>query len=273
MNQASISQLLGIPPDTLVYARGITKSFGAIETLRGVDLDIRAGSVTCIIGPSGSGKSTLLRCINHLESPSAGTMIVGGQFLAYDLRDGRLYEVSQRVLSQRRAGIGMVFQSFNLFSHMTVMENLVEAPISVRGIPAGLARSEAGDLLERVGLSDKAAAYPRELSGGQQQRVAIVRALAMKPKLLLFDEPTSALDPHLVHEVLQVMRDLATNGTTMVVVTHEIEFARDLADQLIFLEDGLVAERGRPSDLLDRPQSFGLQRFLVSNQTRHPAAL
>jgi polar amino acid transport system ATP-binding protein len=273
MNQPSIRQQLGIPTDTLVYARGITKTFGAIETLLGVDLDIRAGTVTCIIGPSGSGKSTLLRCINHLENPSAGTVIVDGQFLAYDLRDGRLHEVSQRVLSQRRAGIGMVFQSFNLFSHMTVMENLIEAPISVRGIPAGQARSEAITLLERVGLSDKAATYPRELSGGQQQRVAIIRALAMKPKLLLFDEPTSALDPHLVNEVLQVMRDLATSGTTMVVVTHEIEFARELADQLIFLEGGRVAERGRPSDLLERPQSLGLQQFLASTQTRPPATL
>jgi polar amino acid transport system ATP-binding protein len=270
MTAPPVAEQFGIPPDVLVFARGIRKSHGNTEILRGVDLTVRAGTVTCIIGPSGSGKSTLLRCVNHLERPSAGTMIVDGRYLPYDLAEGKLREVSQRTLSRRRAEIGMVFQSFNLFSHMSVLDNLTEAPISVRGVPRREARLEALQLLERVGLSDRAQAYPRELSGGQQQRIAIARALAMKPKLLLFDEPTSALDPHLVNEVLNVMRDLAASGTTMLVVTHEIDFARDLANHLIFLEAGLVVEEGKPADLLDRPLSAGLQNFLAAMQRRQP---
>jgi polar amino acid transport system ATP-binding protein len=272
MSSVSSREQFNIAPGTVVYGRGITKTYGNIETLKGVDLDIAAGSVTGVIGPSGSGKSTLLRCINHLEKPSSGIMVVDGQFLAYDLRDGQLHEVSQSVLNRRRAEIGMVFQSYNLFPHMTALENLIEAPVAVRGLTRQQARTEAMELLDRVGLADKAGCYPRELSGGQQQRVAITRALAMKPKLLLFDEPTSALDPHLVNEVLEVMRNLATGGTTMVVVTHEIEFVRDLADQLIFLENGVVAERGRPVDLLGNPQSAGLAAFLASTQSRNSAA-
>jgi len=253
--------------DTMVLARGLRKSFGDSEALKGIDLDVPTGSVTCIIGPSGSGKSTLLRCINHLEPPTSGTLLVGGQYVGYDLRNGRLREVRQSVLSQRRAGIGMVFQAFNLFAHMTVLENLIEAPMAVHRLPRGEAVSAAMLLLERVGLLDKAGAYPRQLSGGQQQRVAIARALAMKPRVLLFDEPTSALDPQLGREVLSVMRTLAESGITMVVVTHEIEFARKAADQVIFLDAGVVVERGKPADILDNPQSASLQRFLSGTLT------
>ena len=252
----------GVPPGTMVFARGVRKSFGPLEVLKGIDLDVPVGSVACIIGPSGSGKSTFLRCINHLEKLTAGILLVDGEFIGYDLRDGRLYEVSNRLLGQRRAEIGMVFQSFNLFSHMTALENLIEAPTQVRGVPLAEARREAEALLDRVGLADKASRYPRELSGGQQQRVAIARALAMKPKVLLFDEPTSALDPELVGEVLLVMRDLAQSGMTMVVVTHEIGFAREVGDQLIFMEDGAVVERGSPRDMIADPKSLRTREFL-----------
>ncbi len=252
----------GVPPGTMVFARGVRKSFGQTEVLKGIDIDVPTGSVACIIGPSGSGKSTFLRCINHLEKLTAGVLLVDGEFVGYDLRDDKLYEVKHSLLCQRRAEIGMVFQSFNLFSHMTALENLIEAPRQVRGIPDAQARAEGMALLARVGLADKASSYPRELSGGQQQRVAIARALAMKPKVLLFDEPTSALDPELVGEVLLVMRDLAETGMTMVVVTHEIGFAREVGDQLIFMEDGNVVERGTPREMIANPQSPRTREFL-----------
>jgi polar amino acid transport system ATP-binding protein len=246
----------------MVFARGVRKSYGHLEVLKGVDLDVPVGSVACIIGPSGSGKSTFLRCINHLEKLSGGILLVDSEFVGYDLVDDRLYEVKDDLLCRRRAEIGMLFQSFNLFSHMTVMENLIEAPTQVRRMPVEQAKEEAAVLLARVGLSDKVDRYPRELSGGQQQRVAIARAMAMKPKVLLFDEPTSALDPELVGEVLQVMRDLAESGMTMVVVTHEIAFAREIGDQLIFMDEGVIVERGAPREMIANPQSLRTQEFL-----------
>ncbi|PPE81905.1 ectoine/hydroxyectoine ABC transporter ATP-binding protein EhuA [Kaistia algarum] len=252
----------GAAPDAMVFARGVRKSYGPLEVLKGIDMTVPAGSVACIIGPSGSGKSTFLRCINHLEKLSGGILLVDGDFVGYDLRDGKLYEVKNSLLCKRRADIGMVFQSFNLFSHMTVMENLIEAPTRVRGVPVAEARAKAAVLLERVGLSDKLGRYPRELSGGQQQRVAIARALAMNPKVLLFDEPTSALDPELVGEVLQVMRDLADSGMTMVVVTHEIGFAREVGDQLVFMDQGVIVERGAPREMIADPQSPRTREFL-----------
>ncbi|MBN9016589.1 MAG: amino acid ABC transporter ATP-binding protein [Rhizobiales bacterium] len=246
----------------MVFARGVRKSFGPLEVLKGIDLVVPTGSVACIIGPSGSGKSTFLRCINHLEQISGGVLLVDGEFVGYDLRDGKLYEVKNSLLCKRRADIGMVFQSFNLFSHMTVMQNLIEAPTRVRGVPVQEARARAEALLARVGLSEKVNSYPRELSGGQQQRVAIARALAMNPKVLLFDEPTSALDPELVGEVLQVMRDLADSGMTMVVVTHEIGFAREVGDALIFMDQGVIVEQGLPRDMIADPQSPRTREFL-----------
>ena len=251
----------GVAPDSMVFARGVRKSFGGLEVLKGVDLDVPVGSVTCIIGPSGSGKSTFLRCINHLEKLSGGILLVDSEFVGYDLRDDKLYEVKNNLLCKRRAEIGIVFQSFNLFSHMTVLENLIEAPIGVKRLPADEAKEIAHALLRRVGLSDKVRAYPRELSGGQQQRVAIARALAMNPKVLLFDEPTSALDPELVGEVLLVMRDLAESGMTMVVVTHEIGFAREVGDQLIFMDHGVVCERGEPREMISNPRHTRTQEF------------
>ncbi|MDR3470395.1 MAG: amino acid ABC transporter ATP-binding protein [Devosia sp.] len=246
----------------MVFARSVRKSFGPLEVLKGVDIDVPAGSVACIIGPSGSGKSTFLRCINHLEKLTSGLLLVDSEFVGYDLRGDRLHEVRNSLLCKRRTEIGMVFQSFNLFSHLTVLENLVEAPVQVRGIRIEEARGIGEALLARVGLADKCSRYPHELSGGQQQRVAIARALAMDPKLILFDEPTSALDPELVGEVLQVMRDLAQSGMTMVVVTHEIAFAREVGDQLIFMEDGLVLERGNPRQMIAEPRSQRTREFL-----------
>lgn len=252
----------GASEDAMVFARGVRKSYGPLEVLKGIDLTVPTGSVACIIGPSGSGKSTFLRCINHLEQLSGGVLLVDGEFVGYDLHDGKLYEVRDSLLCRRRADIGMVFQSFNLFSHMTVMENLIEAPTQVRGVSAAEARAAAEILLARVGLSEKAGRYPRELSGGQQQRVAIARALAMNPKVLLFDEPTSALDPELVGEVLQVMRDLALSGMTMVVVTHEIGFAREVGDELIFMDEGVIVERGPPREMIADPKSPRTREFL-----------
>lgn len=266
MTRGLEAEAFAVPEGAMIYARGLRKSLGGVGLLNGLDLEVQAGTVTCVIGPSGSGKSTLLRCINHLETPDAGHVLVDGQFLGYDLRGNSLHEVSEAVLCRRRAQVGMVFQSFNLFPHLTVMGNLIEAPLAVLGVSRHEAIAAAKLLLERVGLSDKADAWPRDLSGGQQQRVAIARALAMKPKALLFDEPTSALDPMLVGEVLKVMRELATGGTTMIVVTHEIEFARDVADQLLYLEDGRVIEQGRPAELLENPQSAGLRRLLSRSQ-------
>lgn len=253
----------GIDASTMVHAAGIRKSYGHLEVLKGVDLTVPTGSVACIIGPSGSGKSTFLRCINHLEEINGGLMLVDGDFVGYRLHGDKLYELPPAAICKRRADIGMVFQQFNLFPHMTVLENLIEAPVRVRREPVEKAHAKALELLKRVGLSDKRDAYPKQLSGGQQQRVAIARALAMNPKVLLFDEPTSALDPELVGEVLEVMKDLAREGITMVVVTHEIGFAREVADQLIFMDGGVVVESGDPREMIANPKSTRTREFLA----------
>ena len=250
----------GVRP--LVRVRGLRKSFGSHRVLDGVDLDVAEGSVTVLLGPSGSGKSTLLRCVNHLERPDAGFVEVAGEIVGYRHRDGRLHELPAREVTRQRSRVGMVFQQFNLFPHLTVLENLIEAPVSVRGVPRGQAVTSALGLLARVGLAGRENAYPRELSGGQQQRVAIARALAMEPRLLLFDEPTSALDPELVGEVLAVIRDLAESGMTMIVVTHEIGFAREVADTAVFLDGGRIVESGAPADVLDRPGNDRARAFL-----------
>ncbi|TAN13847.1 MAG: amino acid ABC transporter ATP-binding protein [Rhizobiaceae bacterium] len=246
----------------MIHAAGVRKSFGSLEVLKGVDVTVTKGRVACIIGPSGSGKSTFLRCINHLEEINKGLILVDGDFVGYRLQHNRLFQLPAAAICQRRAEIGMVFQHFNLFPNMTVLENLIEAPVRVRREPIVQARERAIGLLERVGLAEKKNVYPRHLSGGQQQRVAIARALAMNPKVLLFDEPTSALDPELVGEVLEVMKDLARAGMTMVVVTHEIGFAREVADQLIFMDDGVVVERGTPGQMIANPASRRTREFL-----------
>jgi polar amino acid transport system ATP-binding protein len=246
----------------MVRATGVRKRFGANEVLRGVDLEVARGEVMCVIGPSGSGKTTLLRCINHLEKIHAGRLEVDGELVGYEERDGKLYELRERDVARKRSEIGMVFQHFNLFPHMTVLGNIVEAPIRVRGTSKEAATEKARELLEQVGLAGREDAYPRQLSGGQQQRVAIARALAMEPKLMLFDEPTSALDPELVGEVLAVMRDLATSGMTMFVVTHEMGFAREVGDRLVFMDGGVVVESGTPRDVIDNPQHERTRAFL-----------
>ena len=246
----------------MVLAEGLHKSFGRLEVLRGIDLEVARQEVVCIIGPSGSGKSTLLRCINHLEKINAGRLSVDGELVGYREQGGRLHELREREISEKRAEIGMVFQQFNLFPHMTVLENVIEAPTRVKKIPKHEAVALAEQLLDQTGMREKAAAYPKQLSGGQQQRVAIARALAMRPKLMLFDEPTSALDPELVGDVLAVMRDLATTGMTMVVVTHEMGFAREVGDNLIFMDDGLVVETGPPRQVLANPAHERTREFL-----------
>jgi polar amino acid transport system ATP-binding protein len=246
----------------LVRIRGLRKSYGPHRVLDGVDLDVPESSVTVLLGPSGSGKSTLLRCVNHLERPDAGFVEVAGEVIGYRHHGGRLHELHAREVTRQRAQVGMVFQQFNLFPHLTVLENLVEAPTAVRGVPKPQAAERARELLARVGLAGRERAYPRELSGGQQQRVAIARALAMEPRLLLFDEPTSALDPELVGEVLAVIRDLAGTGMTMIVVTHEIGFAREVADTAVFLDAGRIVESGVPSEVLDNPRHERAQAFL-----------
>lgn len=249
--------------DTLmVEAQQVWKSFGSLDVLKGIDLEIPQGSVTCLIGPSGSGKSTLLRCVNHLEKVTAGRLYVDGELIGYRERDGVLHEISERDAARQRAGIGMVFQQFNLFSHRTALENIMEAPVQVKGVPAAQARQRGLELLDQVGLAHKADAYPLQLSGGQQQRVAIARAVAMDPKLMLFDEPTSALDPELVGEVLRVMKDLAAQGMTMLVVTHEMGFAREVADHVVFMDAGVVVESGPPAAVLDNPQEQRTREFL-----------
>jgi polar amino acid transport system ATP-binding protein len=250
-------------PQPMVVARGVRKSYGAHEVIKGVDLDVAPGEVLCLLGPSGSGKSTFLRCINHLEQIDAGWISVDGELVGYREHRGKLYELRDAEIARRRSEIGMVFQQFNLFPHLSVLENLIEAPLRVRREQAGPVRSRALALLERVGLADKAKAYPRQLSGGQQQRVAIARALAMQPKLMLFDEPTSALDPELVGEVLDVMRGLAADGMTMVVVTHEIGFAREVADTVAFLDGGVVVEAGPPSQVFGNAQHERTRSFLA----------
>ncbi|MFF3646411.1 amino acid ABC transporter ATP-binding protein [Streptomyces sp. NPDC002564] len=246
----------------MVELRSVHKSFGSLEVLKGVDLQVGKGEVTVVLGPSGSGKSTLLRTINHLEKVDAGWVSVDGALVGYRRSGDKLYELREREVLKQRTRIGFVFQNFNLFPHLTVLENVVEAPVSALKRPRAAAEASARELLARVGLDDKAGAYPRQLSGGQQQRVAIARALALEPKLLLFDEPTSALDPELVGEVLDVIKDLARQGTTMIVVTHEIGFAREVADTVVFMDDGRVVEQGTPADVLDRPRHDRTRAFL-----------
>ncbi|MCD9592259.1 MULTISPECIES: amino acid ABC transporter ATP-binding protein [Streptomyces] len=246
----------------MVDIRSVHKSFGSLEVLRGIDLEVRSGEVAVVLGPSGSGKSTLLRAINHLEKVDSGWISVGGSLVGYRRQGDRLYELREREILKQRTRIGFVFQNFNLFPHLTVLENIVEAPVSALRRPRKEAVRSAETLLARVGLADKAAAYPRQLSGGQQQRVAIARALALEPELLLFDEPTSALDPELVGEVLDVIKDLAHQGTTMIVVTHEIGFAREVADTVVFMDGGRIVERGTPAEVLDSPRHDRTRTFL-----------
>jgi polar amino acid transport system ATP-binding protein len=251
-----------VTTNTIVRAEGVEKSFGPTHVLRGMDLEVEQGEVLCIVGPSGSGKSTFLRCINHLEKIDAGLLSVNGSLVGYRQRGDVLYELKNREVCKERAEIGMVFQHFHLFPHMTVLQNVMEGPVQVRGESKAAAAEGAHALLERVGLASRAGAYPRELSGGQQQRVAIARALAMRPALILFDEPTSALDPELVGEVLDVMKDLARSGMTMIVVTHEIGFAREVADSLVFMDEGRVIEAGPPREVIANPQQPRTRAFL-----------
>jgi len=248
--------------EAMVEIRSVHKNFGSLEVLRGVDLSVRPGEVTVILGPSGSGKSTLLRTINHLEKVDQGWISVDGTLVGYRRDGNKLYELREREVLRQRTKIGFVFQNFNLFPHLTVLENIIEAPVSALRRPRKEAVESAEKLLARVGLADKATSYPAQLSGGQQQRVAIARALALEPKLLLFDEPTSALDPELVGEVLDVIKDLAHGGTTMIVVTHEIGFAREVADTVVFMDDGRIVEQGRPADVLDHPTQERTRAFL-----------
>jgi len=247
----------------MVEAQRFAKRYGHVDALRGVDLEVAAGEVCCLIGPSGSGKSTFLRCINHLEKIDAGRLSVDGELVGYREHGGRLYELRDREVCAKRAQIGMVFQRFNLFPHLTALANVSLAPVMVKGESKATADARARALLERVGLGTKLTAYPNQLSGGQQQRVAIARALAMEPKLMLFDEPTSALDPELVGEVLDVMRGLAQEGMTMVVVTHEMGFAREVGDTLAFLDAGAVIERGQPREMLSHPREERTRAFLA----------
>jgi len=248
----------------MVLAESVCKSFGALQVLKGITLEVGKGQVLVMVGPSGSGKSTFLRCINHLEQVNAGRLYVDGDLIGYreKKRGDKLYEISPRDAAKQRRDIGMVFQHFNLFPHRTALENLVEAPMHVKRVKKADAVARAKDLLDQVGMAEKATAYPAQLSGGQQQRVAIARALAMNPKLMLFDEPTSALDPELVGEVLEVMKKLAQEGMTMVVVTHEMGFAREVADQLVFMDGGVVVESGPPREVLANPKHERTKAFL-----------
>jgi polar amino acid transport system ATP-binding protein len=240
---------------------GVRKSYGSVEVLKGIDMQVKPGEVACLVGPSGSGKSTFLRCINHLEKINSGRLYVHGELVGYQEKKGRLYELTDREVCRKRAEIGMVFQNFNLFQHMSVLENIIEAPMRVLKISKEEAVIHARELLELVGLSGREESFPKQLSGGQQQRVAITRALAMRPKLMLFDEPTSALDPELVGEVLTAMQDLANSGMTMIVVTHEMGFARKVADTVAFMDAGLIVEFGPPDQVLDNPQNERTKSF------------
>lgn len=254
---------MGDTQQPLIELTQIRKSFAGNEVLHGVDLTVDTGEVLCLIGASGSGKSTLLRCINHLERPDSGRVLYQGKLIGYRERHGKLHELRPREINAQRSTMGMVFQQFNLFPHLTVLQNVMEAPLRVLKLPKSTAEATAYDLLDRVGLSEKAHAYPRNLSGGQQQRVAIARGLAMRPKLMLFDEPTSALDPELVGEVLAVMRNLALDGMTMIVVTHEMGFAREVANRVAFMSQGVILEEGSPQQVLESPQYEQTQRFLA----------
>lgn len=258
----SLSKAQASSDKPMIRAEGVRKNFGGLQVLQGIDLVVRPGEVMCLVGPSGSGKTTFLRCVNHLEKISGGRLFVDGVLVGYHERNGRLHELHPREAARQRRDIGMVFQHFNLFPHMTVLQNVIEAPTRVKGRSKSEATSLAHDLLARVGLADKARNYPVQLSGGQQQRVAIARALAMQPKLMLFDEPTSALDPELVGEVLEAMKQLAADGMTMVVVTHEMGFAREVADQLVFMDGGVVVEAGAPREVLQNPQHERTKAFL-----------
>ena len=246
----------------MVLAERVSKNFGSNKVLRGISLEVDPGEVLCIVGPSGSGKSTFLRCINHLERVDGGRLSVDGQLVGYRQKGDKLYELKLKEAAFQRQEIGMVFQRFNLFPHLTAVENIILAPMRVKGVSKAKATARAKELLERVGLGDKGDAYPAHLSGGQQQRVAIARALAMDPKLMLFDEPTSALDPELVGEVLDVMKELAKSGMTMIVVTHEMGFAREVADTLVFMDEGVVVEAGPPREILSNPQHDRTKAFL-----------
>lgn len=246
----------------LVAIEGLHKYYGQHHVLRGIDLTVNQGEVSVVIGPSGSGKSTMLRCVNLLETISAGRISVGGQLIGYREVNGRLHDLKTKEIAAQRREIGMVFQRFNLFPHKTALQNVMEAPVQVKGQSKAAARKRALELLERVGLAERADHYPSQLSGGQQQRVAIARALAMEPELMLFDEPTSALDPELVGDVLNVMKDLAKSGMTMIVVTHEIGFAREVGDRLTFMDGGVVVESGDPREVLSNPQHARTKEFL-----------
>jgi polar amino acid transport system ATP-binding protein len=246
----------------MVRAEAVHKRFGRHEVLKGIDLEVAAGEVMCLLGPSGSGKSTFLRCINHLEKINSGRLSVDGELVGYRPAGEKLHELRESEVARKRAEIGMVFQHFNLFGHMTALENVTCAPINVKGVPREQARTLACELLDRVGLADKHDAYPAQLSGGQKQRVAIARALAMEPKLMLFDEPTSALDPELVGDVLEAMKQLAREGMTMIVVTHEMGFAREVADNVVFMDGGVVVEAGPPQDVLANPRHERTRSFL-----------
>jgi polar amino acid transport system ATP-binding protein len=248
--------------EPMLKAEGVRKSFGRLEVLKGITLEVRSSEVMCLLGPSGSGKTTFLRCVNHLESIDAGRLSVDGELVGYRQAHGKLYELRDHEVAHKRAQIGMVFQRFNLFAHMTALENVVEAPVLVKKLRRREAEERGRELLAQVGLGDKLRAYPAQLSGGQQQRVAIARALAMEPKLMLFDEPTSALDPELVGEVLDAMRELAGRGMTMVVVTHEIGFAREVGDVAVFIDDGAVVESGPPREVLTNPRHERTRAFI-----------
>jgi polar amino acid transport system ATP-binding protein len=248
----------------MVDARSVRKNFGSNEVLKGITLQVEKGQVLCLLGPSGSGKSTFLRCINHLETINGGRLYVDGELMGFREKGETIHEMKPNAISLQRSEIGMVFQKFNLFPHLTALENVIEAPIGVKRVSKSVATEKAMELLKSVGLSDKAGHYPSQLSGGQQQRVAIARALAMEPKLMLFDEPTSALDPELVGDVLDVMRKLAKSGMTMIVVTHEIGFAREVADRVVFMDGGVVVEDGTPTQVIDKPQNARTKAFINS---------
>src|SRR5215470_10211590 len=261
-----LSAIGGLPAattHTVVEATDVHKSFGALEVLKGVSLTVRRGEVVVIVGASGSGKTTLIRCLNHLERIQKGRILVNGHLIGYRERDGRLIEDRERNIARQRQEIGMVFQRFNLFPHLTALGNIIEAPIQVRGTPKAQAVETARALLARIGLADKEEAYPAQLSGGQQQRVAIARALAMRPALMLFDEPTSALDPEMIGEVLEVMRELAREGMTMIVVSHEMGFAREVADRIIMMDDGRIIEEAPPPRFFAAPEQARTRAFVA----------